>query len=237
MNCRVFVILSLLAAGLCLARPAAAATLAPTDDSFGYQFLPAFNMNSPPFGAFLPAGLTDSGHNTRSVLKFDVASLGLTSADVTSATLDLYVVSTESTTFGISPSAANPITVNLSALGAGAWDETTVTDATIPAVGSQYDALTIDAINQVVSFDVTALVKDWLDGAISNNGLILEGDAVVGSSPNFVYAVFASKDNGTVPSPVLSVVPEPATAWLALCALPALAWLGRRRVLGGNAAR
>ncbi|REK10532.1 MAG: hypothetical protein DWQ37_16185 [Planctomycetota bacterium] len=231
MNCRVFVILSLLAV-VCVARPAEATPLAPTDDAFGYQFLPAFNMNSPPFGAFLPAGLTTTGHSTRSVLAFDVASLGLTSAEVVSASLDLYVISTEATTFGVSPSAANPITVNLSALGAGAWDETTVTDGSIPAVGAQYDQLTIDAINQTVSFDVTALVKDWLDGTVTNNGLILEGDTPVGGSPDWIYAVFASKDNGTVPLPQLTVVevPEPASAWLALVALPALAWLGRRRL-------
>lgn len=230
MNRRVFVILTLLAASLCATTVARAASLTPTDDSFGYQFLPTFNMNAPPFGNFLPAGKTTTGHDTRSVLKFDLSTLGLTSAQVTSATLDLYVVSTESTTFGVSPSPGSPITVNLSALGAGAWTEGTVTNNTIPAVGAQYDSLVISGINQLVSFDVTQLVKDWLDNTVPNNGLILEGNVPVGSSPNWVYAVFSSKEFANGVDPVLNVVPEPTSVMLALVAVPALAWLARKRV-------
>ncbi len=227
MNRRVMVVLFTLVIGLAAIDRAPGATLAPTDDSFGYQFLHDMPLGSPPFGAYLPAGQTSTGHSNMSVLKFDVASLGLTAADVTSATLSLYVLSTEATGFGVSPSAGSPVTVDLSALGPGAWDEATLTWDSIPAPLAQYNAQVVDATGVTVTFDVTALVQDWLSGAVANNGLLLAGDAPVGSSPNWVIPVFSSKEGSVVPT--LSVVPEPAGVALALSALPALFWLGRRR--------
>ena len=72
-------------------------------------------------------------------------------------------------------------------------------------------------------------MKDWLDNTVTNNGLVLEGDAPVGSSPNWVYAVFSSSAGNNVPALVITPVPEPSTVILALCALPGLAWVAMRR--------
>ena len=201
MNRRVLITLMLtLAAGLAT-QSAQAAPLLPTDDGFGYQFLGDSPLNNgPPFSNFLPAGDTTTGHDTKSALKFDVASLGLTSGDVTSASLDLFVVDSTTTGFGVSPSPANPITVNLFALGPGFWNEAALTWNNMPATsGTAYDSLVIDGINQTVSFDMTQLVKDWLDGSVPNNGLALIANSPVGSSPNWVYAVFSSAEGGTSP--------------------------------------
>lgn len=232
MKYRMFVILFSLAAGVVWGPAADAAPLAPTDDSFGYQFLSGMNLNSPPFGSFLPSGRTTTGHDTKSVLKFDLSSVTLTAEEVTSATLDLYVVPTEATGFGVSPSPTSPITVNLFALAPGAWDEGTVTWNSIPAAAGQFDSHTISGTSQTVSFDVTALVQQWLSGDLANGGLLLEADQPVGSSPNWVYAVFSSSE-GQV-SPELNIVPEPGGMALALVALPALAWTCGRRGWGGR---
>ncbi len=226
MNCRL--ILFLFAAGVALSPTAHAVSLAPTDDSFGYQFLPTFNFNSGAFASFLSTGQTGSGHDTKSVLKFDLSAVGLTSAQVTSATLEVFVGDAEQTGFGTNPSPDNPITVNLSALGLGVWNEGTATWATIPAPAGQFDSLVISSVNQTVSFDMTALVKQWLDGTLSNNGLLLEGDQPVrDSSGTVVIGAFSSKDGQF--APVLSIVPEPSAAMMALCALGALIWVSRRR--------
>ena len=228
MNCRVIFTLITLAAGLA-AQAANGATLLPTDDGFGYEFIPA-PVSGVPFEAFLPVGVHPTGHSTRSALKFDLSGVGLTAADVSSATLEMFVGDTTATNFGTNPSPGQPTTVSLFALGAGAWDEATLTWGTLPAVtGAAYDSLVIDGFNQSVSFDVTALVKDWLDGTVANNGLALFAEAAVGGPP-WVYATFSSSE--TANPPVLSVVPEPGSMALALFAVPALVWYGRRRVRG-----
>ncbi len=232
MNCRVIALLSAFVVALA-ATPAARRQTAPvTDDVFGYSFLHAMNLNGGGFGGVLANGVTSTGHDTKSVLKFDLSGISLTSAQVTSATLDLYVIDTTLTGFGVSASPSEPITINLSALGPGAWDEATATWDTFPASAGQYDSLVIDGYNQTVSFDVTALVKDWLDGSLANNGLLLEADAAVGGSPNWVYAVFSSHE-GQV-APVLNIVPEPTSAALAVGALGTLMWFGRRRLQTGK---
>jgi hypothetical protein len=234
MNRRVFATLILTAAVLFSCNAAQAITINPSEatskDTFGYQFLPAMNLNGGGFGSFLPAGKTSTGHDTKSILEFDLTGVGLTGAQVSSATLNLYIIDSPETGFGISPTPGAPITVNLSALTA-AWDESTVGWSTIPASGAEYDSLVINGINQIVSFDVTFLVQDWLNGDLVNNGLILEADAAVGLSPDWVYAVFASSGNTnyTIPSLTITPVPEPSTIVLAFCAVPALAWVAIRR--------
>lgn len=227
MNRRVLIILMLLAVSA-LTSTAQAVSLNSSGDTFGYQFLPALNLNSAPFGAWLPAGATTTGHDLKSAIQFDLSGLGLTGAQVQSATLDLWVVDSTSTGLGgISPTPGSPVLVDLHALTAS-WDATTLTWSTFPAAGALYSSLSINGINQLVSFDVTTLVQDWLDGALANHGLVLSGNTPVGVSPNWVIPVFGA--GSAVPGPVLSiaVVPEPSTVILALCSLPLAVWQMRR---------
>jgi len=230
MNRRVVVAVFTFAAGLVAASSAFAASLAPTDDAMAYEFLPTTPWGgAPPFSDYLPAGLTTTGHSVKSALLFDVASLGITSAEVGSATLDLFVIPTEDTGFGVSASPSAPVTVNVSALNAGAWNQNTVTWNTMPAAGSLYASQAITTSTGAISFDVTQLLKDWIDGVIPNNGLVLQGAAPVGSSPNWGFVVFQSANVGN-PLLNVTVVPEPGTIALAIGAVPALIWLGRRRM-------
>lgn len=235
MNCRVIFTLITFAAGLA-AQAAHGATLLPTDDGFGYQGTPTIAQSENGFAPFLPVGATTSGHGTSSALRFDLSSLGLTAGQVSSATLDLFLVDTALTGFGINPTPAQPLTVNLFGLGAGAWTESTLTYSNLPtAVGAAYDSVAFTGFNQAVSFDVTELVKDWLDGTLANNGLSLLPNAAVGSSmTGWVFATFSSSESMTASSPMLNVVavPEPGSLVLALFAVPALAWYGRRRRSG-----
>jgi hypothetical protein len=224
------VMLFFLVAGWTASQTALAVSLAPTDDTFGYQFLPAMNLSGGGFGAVLPVGKTTTGHNTRSVLKFDVASTGLTGAQVASATLDLFAIDTTTTGFGANPSLGSPLTVDLFALAAApAWTEGAVTYATIPATAGQFATEVVTGFNQVVSIDVTLLVQQWLDGVLSNNGLVMDANAAVGGSPSWVYASFSSAEGGVSPQLVITPVPEPASFALAAVGLVALAWAWRRK--------
>jgi hypothetical protein len=110
-----------------------------------------------------------------------------------------------------------------------AWTEGAVTYATIPATAGQFATQTISGFNQAVSIDVTLLVKQWLDGALANNGLVMDANAAVGGSPNWVYTVFSSAEGGVSPLLNITPVPEPASIVLVGSALgAAVLLLGRR---------
>lgn len=227
MNRRVFITMMLLAVSA-LTSTAQAVTLQPDEaaskDTFAYQSID-INWSGAPFGIYLPAGATPSGHDTRSMIEFDLSGVGLTGAQVQSATLDLWVDATDGTGFGASPTAGTPVLIDLYALS-GPWVESTVTWSTIPAAGALYSSLSIGGINQLVSFDVTALVQDWLDGVLTNNGLLLQGNAPVGSPS--VVANFSSASGTLAPALTITPVPEPSTVILALCSLPLIGWQYRR---------
>jgi hypothetical protein len=167
-------------------------------DTFIYEGIPDANLDivnaGPTFGRLLGVGQTNSGHTTESLLKFDLAGVGLTGAQVASATLRLVSVSSP---FGVSPAGANPVLVDLFAL-AGPFSETEVTWGSAdpptpgpPATGALFSQLSIDATNQAFTFDVTNLVKDWLNGALTNNGMILKGNAPVVVGSTYAVAAFA----------------------------------------------
>ena len=229
MNCRVICSLIVCAA---VSHTAYGITLQPNEtassDTFGYQFLPAMNLNGGGFGSSLPVGATTTGHDTRSVLAFDLSSVGLTGAQVQSASLNLFAIDTTTTGFGASPTPGSPVTVDLSPLSA-AFVESTVAWGTIPAAGAVETSLSINGINQTFSFDVTDLVKQWLDTPASNNGVLLSSSTPVGGYPSWVYAVFSSAAGQVAPALVITPVPEPATLLLAMVAAPALAYAGIRR--------
>lgn len=233
MNRFVYGILLTLAAALLPVSGAYATVLQPAEadlkDTFGYEFLPTFpagNLNSGGFANYLAVGATTTGHTTKSLIEFDLSTVSLTAAEVTSATLEVFAIDTTLTGFGANPTVGSPLTVNLLALD-GAWDEDMVAYSTIPTTAGQYTSTVVSDFNTTVSFDMTQLVKDWLDGSLANNGLLLEADTAVGGSPSWVYSVFNSSLAGN--GPKLTIVPEPTGLVLALCALPAAAWIYRKR--------
>ena len=226
MICRVFFTLAVCAAAC---RAALGVTIQPnepaSDDVFAYQFLSTSNWDTGPFAGLLAAGKTVSGHDTESFLKFDLTSVPYAPSEVTSATLSVYVGDTSTTGFGSNPTAVSPAQVDLYPITA-AWVEGTLNWNTKPTIaGVATDSLSVTGISQWIDFDVTSLVVDWLDGSLTNNGLSLVMGAVAAVPST---AVVFDSSAGTN-KPVLTVVPEPSCALLALLAVPALAWAGWRR--------
>jgi hypothetical protein len=205
------------------------------------------NMISPPpvpFGNFLgsavtdPFSLTPGGplreHGTRSLLQFDLNSLGLTAAMVKSATISL---------FGLpalrafeSPSEDNPVTVDLRQVTED-WSEQTATWDTAPMVAMDPAATVIQSgVNQWLEFDVTHLVKLWLDQPAMNFGVEFSQREVVeipqpdGARDRYVASLYASSAFAD-PSlrPMLTVAPVPVPAALPLLAL-AMGLLGALRL-------
>jgi hypothetical protein len=72
-----------------------------------------------------------------------------------------------------------------------AWSEPTVSGSDEPMLGAALaTAVPVPGKNGFVAIDVTALVKDWLDGVAPNDGLALVANASAG-----LFAVLDSKEN------------------------------------------
>ena len=117
-----------------------------------------------------------------SYIQFNLASIpaGYTSADITKATLKLYVNTvTKAGSFNVDY-------VN------GTWSESTITADLAPTLGSTIAAsvpLTTTDKNQYILIDITAALQAWLSGT-PNDGI-----ALVGNSP--LNAAFDSKESTT----------------------------------------
>ena len=107
-----------------------------------------------------PAG----NRSSRNVyLKFDLAPLpaGVTGTNIAKATLIVYANTVRHAgTFDV---------VSLS----GAWDGATITSATLPAPGVAEASEVSVTKDDYVAVDVTALVRDWVNGVATNAGLAL----------------------------------------------------------------
>ncbi|WP_204369269.1 DNRLRE domain-containing protein, partial [Methylocucumis oryzae] len=102
--------------------------------------------------------------SSKGLLRFDLATLpeGISSKDISKATLVFFAKSV--TTPG--KIQASPVL--------SAWDETTVTSASEPQLGTAIETTAdINKGNNYLALDVTQLVLDWVDNPASNNGLAL----------------------------------------------------------------
>jgi hypothetical protein len=186
---------------------------------------------------------TGGAHDTVSLAQFDLSGVTATAAEVTSATLRVFsTTSTVVNATNLDPDGGHAIEIAVSAI-TGTWNRANVTWSNF-GVGSPHTVVVntfeVDALGQFFTVDVTDIVKDWLDGSLTNNGLWLEATTVMGSGPSGTespyYAV--AFNSGFLPlppfgpggpntnGPVLTInaVPEPATVALAVVALPALTW-------------
>ena len=97
------------------------------------------------------------------LLRFDLTAVpnGTTSTQVGRATLRVYVNRVNT-----------PGTLTVSPL-TGAWNEAAVTQQTLPPLGNAVDVEPATDEGQFVVFDVTALVKSWIDAPATNFGFAL----------------------------------------------------------------
>lgn len=225
----VTVVLNSTASGAIVLQPNEAAS----KDSFGYEFLPTFNFDTGMFALFLPVSQTTTpkdGHDIKSILQFDLSSVTLTAAQVTSATLELNAVDTTTTGFGVNGTASQPILVNLFAVGS-TWTESTVTYGTLPTTAGQFATASVDTFNQAFTFDVTNLVKQWLDGTLTNHGFFLEAGAPQYHADVDKFGVATFSSSGGAVAPKLTIVPEPSSMVLGLSAVGTVALMYRRRTM------
>jgi len=152
---------------------AAPAQIAPSGDSYTNTAAPATN-----YGA---TTLLDVESSETTYIQFNLSSIpaGYTGADITQATLKLYVSAvTKAGSFNVDY-------VN------GIWSEGTITANDAPALGTTIVAsvpLTAASRNQYILINITSAVQAWLNGTEPNNGI-----ALVGNSP--LVASFDSKEN------------------------------------------
>jgi hypothetical protein len=151
---------------------AAYAQITPLGDAYTNTATPTKN-----FGA---ATVLDVESSQTTYIQFNLSSIpsGYTSADITQATLKLYVnaVATEGS--------FNVDYVN------GTWTESTIDASNAPALGTTIAAsvpLTTADKNQYILVDVTAAVQAWLSGTAN------DGVALVANSP--LNASFDSKES------------------------------------------
>jgi hypothetical protein len=152
--------------------------LTPSQDSYTNTATPTAN-----YGAKI---LLDVESTQTTFIQFNLESIpsGYTSANITKATLKLYVNAvTKAGNFNVDY-------IN------GTWSESTITADLAPALGTTIQAsvpLTTADKNQYILVDITAAVQAWLSGT-ANDGI-----ALVGNSP--VNATFDSKESTTTSHP------------------------------------
>ena len=106
------------------------------------------------------------GQASRALLKFSLATLpaATTAANVTQARLRLWVNNSTATLGAI---VLTPVT--------SAWDESTASGSTTLSLGAPKTAdLPVNSSGQFISIDVTAWVKAWISGALTNEGFVID---------------------------------------------------------------
>jgi hypothetical protein len=186
---------------------AATITLQPdettSEDVFTYEFLSGDNLNNYPiagfnFGKLLATANTNgAGHDTKSLLRFDLSSTGLVyPGQVQSAALKLRVLDSKSVGFPVAnASAANPVNVDVYPV-TETWSETKVTWNTLPDTeAASVSSAKVTGPNQTVTFSLTDTVKDWVNSPTTNDGILLAQRESKFSGSQFIGIVFASSAN------------------------------------------
>lgn len=202
-------------------------TEAESKDTKIYVSVPNSNFSSNL--SVVSADITDF----RSLVQFDLSAIaGLTAADITTASLRLYVTGLNTNALSTATSATVTVSPILNEWRETAADAGIAPLATWNAFFGTTPTLTFGGVaaSQTVTgigyfdWDITTLVKSWKDGTLANNGLFLQapgpqGDVGIADTdtPAFAPALI-----------VTSPIPEPATAGLGLVGLLGLA-LRRRR--------
>ncbi|GAA0783860.1 DNRLRE domain-containing protein [Hathewaya limosa] len=149
-------------------------TISVTNDSFVYEGSPYTNYEGAPYlyiGNNTNVSNAPSTGSCEVLLYFDLSQIPTTST-IQSAQLKLYVNYNPSIT---------PVTLSISTLGSSFnpslidWNMTTAMQTT-----STSDTIIINGSSQYVTGNVTDIVKNWVNGTVANNGILLQS-----STPSF----------------------------------------------------
>jgi hypothetical protein len=135
-------------------------------DSFASSAANLLAQNYNLFGNILVDGRQSSQH--KAFLQFDLnraLPAGAVAEHLHKATLSVYLIGTSS------PGTVNVVAVN------GSWSETTLNGLNAPPLvnsphtNQPYASARVEGARVWMNFDVTELVRDWLDGTLPNHGL------------------------------------------------------------------
>lgn len=129
-----------------------------------------------------PTLVVDAKHSA--LLKFDLSSLpqGRTVSNVLSATMTVFL-----------SRVSKPGAVSLSRVS-GDWTEEGIPVVTLTSITGQTAVIGATAKNNFIRFDVTDLVKSWMDGSVVNAGLAIGANA---SGPGIVIALDSKENTAT----------------------------------------
>lgn len=104
---------------------------------------------------------------SNALFKFDLSTIapGRMATNVANATLTVFV-----------SRVTKPGAISLRKI-IGDWNEETIPAVTFTNLGGQIAVIAANAKKNYVRFDVTQLVKDWISGTVTNNGVAIGADA------------------------------------------------------------
>ena len=149
-----------------------------------------------------------------SLIAFDVSGASLNANDVVSANLHLYENNVPTASFvHPSPTLSNQITVQAAG---GPWSPTTTFFNTIPdPVPGLATTTVVDSIDTWFQWDVTEIVKGWLDASFDNNGFIVTSSVETRTPAGIIVgSAFDSFELTNRPRLEIEVIPEPSTLTL-----------------------
>ena len=206
-NSATFLLACLFGGAIVLMSPVAAGgvQIALTDDAYTSSGTPSGNLGDGSVlvvqGSNQPPSPLRSGPApvARTYLKFDLSTTGTSptatlptgtvASDIDKATLVLFL-----------SDVANGGSLVMHRVN-GPWNEATLTQVNAPAMDAAELATVSISTSQkrdFIAIDVTALVMDWVDGTVTNNGIVL-----VPSASATISVSFDSKESGATSHPVL----------------------------------
>jgi hypothetical protein len=166
-----------------LTSAASAQSLLPTADTFTAQGTSSNFSTSPTINI-------GGASNYQGLIQFDLANLptGLTGAGIAKANLVLFVNKIGT---------AGAVNINAAS---GAWTETGVTGFNSPVMAMNVaNSVPVNTAGSYITVDATTLVKAWIDGTLSNAGIIVSADPAYAGTSIF----FDSKENVATSHPAM----------------------------------